>query len=83
MCEIVKSSTTTTMIAYKIQMTGITGWGDLKSSEDDGETYIVESFKTKKEAQQEINDIVESTGDDQSNYRIVNWLTPEDINFYN
>jgi len=71
------------MIAYKIQMAGITGWGDLKSSTDDGETYIVESFKTKKAAKQEINDIVESTGDDQSNYRIVGWLTPEDINFYN
>lgn len=64
-------------------MAGITGWGDLKSSEDDGETYIVESFKTKKQAQKEINDIVDSNGDDPSNYRIVNWLTPEDINFYN
>ena len=70
------------MIAYKIQIAAFSGWGDLKSSDDDGETYIVESFKTKKEAQEEINEIVESTDEDESNYRVVNWLTPEDINFY-
>lgn len=71
------------MIAYKIQMRGVAGWGDLKTSEDDGETYYVESFKTKEEAQEEINSIVEGLEEaDHSDYRVVNFITPEDETFY-
>ena len=71
------------MIAYKIQMRGVTGWGDLKTSEDNGETYYVESFKTKEEAIEEINSIVEGLNEsNHSNYRVVNFITPEEEIFY-
>ena len=64
-------------------MRGVTGWGDLKTSEDDGKTYYVESFKTKEEALEEINSIVEGLKEENhSNYRVVNFITPEEEIFY-
>ncbi len=67
---------------FKIQMKGVSGWGDLKTSYDDGLNYVTESYITEKDAQNEINDIVDGTEEEQSNYRIVEFNTPEDENFY-
>jgi hypothetical protein len=63
-------------------MNGVGGWGDLKTSYDDGLNYVTETYLTHQEAQNEINDLVESTGDSQSDYRIVDFNTPEEENFY-
>lgn len=63
-------------------MQGVGGWGDLKTSYDDGLNYVTETYITEQDAQNEINDIVESTNDDKSGYRVVDFNTPADENFY-
>lgn len=67
---------------FKIQIALPFGWADLKTSEDDGATYTVESFRTLKAAQKEIDDIVAATDGDPSEYRAVNWLVPQDGDLY-
>ena len=63
-------------------MLGVGGWGDLKTSYDDGLTYVTETYITEQDAQNEINEIVDSTDDDKSDYRVVDFNTPADENFY-
>ncbi len=72
---------TQTMQAFKIQIASVYGWSDLKSSIDD-EEYILETYNTKEEAINEMNDIVRSLNDDPSNYRVVNYLVQEDSDMY-
>jgi enamine deaminase RidA (YjgF/YER057c/UK114 family) len=72
---------TQTMQAFKIQIKSVYGWSDLKSSIDD-EEYILETYNTKEEAINEMNDIVRSLNDDPSNYRVVNYLVQEDSDMY-
>ena len=67
---------------FKIQMAGANGWGDVKSSIDDG-PYEVDLFSSKKDAKTEIKDLSSIDEDDISNYRIVTKETPQDIDFYN
>ena len=67
---------------YKIQTEGAFGWGDLKYSEDDGETYQVELFDTKEKAQEEINNILSEFGEAEDLYRIVTEDVLEDSNLY-
>ena len=67
---------------FKIQMKGVSGWGDLKTSYDDGLNYVTETYITEKEAQNEINDIVDGTEENKSDYRVVDFNTPADENFY-
>lgn len=69
------------MQAFKIQIKSVYGWSDLKSSIDD-EEYILETYRTKKEATDEMNDIVRSLNDDPENYRVVNYLVEEDSDIY-
>lgn len=63
-------------------MKGVSGWGDLKTSYDDGLNYVTETYITEQDAQNEINEIVDSTDDDKSDYRVVDFNTPPDENFY-
>jgi len=67
---------------FKIQMKGVSGWGDLKTSYDDGLNYVTETYITEQEAQNEINDIVEGTEENKSDYRVVDFNVPADENFY-
>lgn len=66
--------------AWKIQMAGANGWGDVKESEDDGETYVTCTYKTYEQAAEELAELREN--DKDTDYRIVETETPEDINFY-
>jgi hypothetical protein len=72
------------MQAFKIQIKSINGWSDLKCSDDDGqsEQYFVESFKTKEEAIEEMNSIIQALNDDPEGYRVVNWQVQEDFDLY-
>ncbi len=65
---------------WKIQMAGAHGWGDVKETEDDGETYVTCTYETYEEAAEELAELREH--DKTTNYRIVETETPEDINFY-
>jgi hypothetical protein len=67
---------------HKIQTEGAFGWGDLKYSEDDGETYQVELFDTKEKAQEELNTILSEFGEAEDLYRIVTEDVLEDSNLY-
>lgn len=70
------------MQAFKIQTAAPFGWADLKTSFDDGKTYVVEEYATKKEAWAEIYDIVLPTDGSASDYRVVTIDTPQDGDLY-
>ena len=71
------------MQAFKIQIRSVNGWSDLKYSDSELESErITETFFKKQEAINEMNDIVKALGDDPNDYRVVNYLTPEDDNLY-
>jgi hypothetical protein len=72
------------MLAYKIQIHTIGGWADLKSadSDDESQEYVLEVYKSKEEAIEEMNSIVEALQDDPNSYRVVNYLVPEETNLY-
>lgn len=67
---------------YKIQTEGAFGWGDLKYSEDNGETYQVDLFDTKEQADEELKNILSEFGENGDNYRIVTEDVLEDFNIY-
>jgi len=67
---------------YKIQTEGVFGWGDLKYSEDGGNTYKVDLYDTEEEARFELNSILSEFGEDSDGYRIVEESVEEDINIY-
>jgi hypothetical protein len=68
---------------YKIQTATLWGWSDLKTSVDGGE-YEVETFVSIKDAQDEIDMIVESLeeGEAPESYRVVERNTPQDVDLY-
>jgi hypothetical protein len=57
---------------YKIQVPAYCGWADLKTTEDDGTTYVVEVFDTAEEADAEL----ESLQDEMPNFE--GRVVPED-----
>jgi hypothetical protein len=67
---------------YKIQTEGAFGWGDLKYSEDNGETYQVDLYDTKEQAEEELKNILSEFEEDGDNYRIVTEDVLEDFNIY-
>ena len=67
---------------YKIQTEGAFGWGDLKYSEDNGETYQVDLYDTKEQADEELKNILSEFEEDGDNYRIVTEDVLEDFNIY-
>ena len=75
-----------TIPQYKIQTKTLWGWADLKTSttEDGVENYDyeVETFDSKQDAENEIQDIVDSLNDDGQLYRVVDSNTKEDIDIY-
>jgi hypothetical protein len=69
------------MKSFKIQVISMGGWSDLKSSID-GEKYLTETYKTKKEAMAEIHSFVEDTDSIMEDYRVVDSNIPEDFDLY-
>lgn len=69
---------------YKIQTASVNGWADLKFTVRDHPhpTYAIEEFASKKEATQEITDIVIATDGNFSEYRAVPIDTPQDDELY-
>lgn len=67
---------------YKIQTEGAFGWGDLKYSEDNGESYQVDLYDTKEQAEEELKNILSEFEEDGDNYRIVTEDVLEDFNIY-
>lgn len=67
---------------YKIQTEGAFGWGDLKYSEDNGETYQVDLYDSKEQADEELENILSEFGEDSEGYRIVTEDVVEDFNIY-
>lgn len=68
---------------YKIQIQAVNGWSDLKHSDDDGITYILDEYDSIEEAKKELEDIAGSFGDDpDEDYRIVPLDTDQDFNLY-
>lgn len=67
---------------YKIQAECAWGWGDLKYSEDGGETYQVELYETEEEAKEELECILDEILEDDNSYRIVTEDVLEDFNIY-
>lgn len=67
---------------YKIQTQSVSGWSDLKYSEDDGETYQVDLYNSKKEAIEEMKDIQSEFNDEDEMYRIVTEDVEEEFNLY-
>lgn len=64
---------------WKIQDQSIYGtWGDLKASDDDGETYHDDFYATKKEALAEARCL----GYPKRGYRVVPSDTPSHFDFY-
>lgn len=66
---------------FKIQTNSLWGWADLKFSED-GSNYETETFSSKKEAQEELDEILLASGDSKELYRIVGAGVQEDTNLY-
>lgn len=66
---------------YKIQTNTLWGWADLKFSED-GSPYETEIFDSKKEAKEELEEILISTEDSKELYRIIDSNTEEETNLY-
>jgi hypothetical protein len=77
-------STEQPMQTFKIQIMSVNGWSDLKMSDADEQTeeYIVEAFNTREEAIKEMKEIIKALNDDPQNYRVVNYLVPEEFNLY-
>lgn len=67
--------------SFKIQTLTMWGWADLKVSED-GENYEVETFDSVQDAQNEMNDMIESLKEDADLYRVVDSNIKQDINIY-
>lgn len=72
---------TTKKQKYKIQISTLWGWADLKASED-GHDYKTESFDSIKEAMDEINQMVEFLNEKEELHRVVVFEEPEDVNLY-
>jgi len=68
-------------MTFKIQTAGAYGWGDVKVAYDDSEDYEDWHFKTRKEAQAELEDF-RQIDPDLSDYRIVPTTTPSEEDFY-
>lgn len=66
---------------FKIQTSSLWGWADLKFSED-GSKYEVETFNSKREAQDELDEILLASGDSKELYRIVGAGVQEDADLY-
>jgi hypothetical protein len=66
---------------WKIQTESGNGWSDIKSSYGT-DFYKTEYFKTKPDAQSELNQLADIHGDPES-YRIVPAATEEDFDLYN
>lgn len=69
------------LTSYKIQLQTLWGWADLKSSEDGGD-YEVEFFDSVQDAQNELNDMVDSLNDSPELYRVVGSNEKQDIDLY-
>lgn len=67
---------------YKIQTKSLWGWADLKTSMN-GKDYEVETFHTEKDAEDEMNMIIDNLeGSSEDEYRIVSANTKQDIDLY-
>lgn len=66
---------------YKIQTNTLWGWADLKFSED-GSPYETEIFDSKKDAKDELDEILIASGDSKELYRIVEDNIQEETNLY-
>lgn len=75
------SSLAPSLESYKIQMQTLWGWADLKTS-DDGEPYKAEFYDSMQDAQNEMNDMLESLNEDAQLYRVVRSNTEEEIDIY-
>jgi hypothetical protein len=69
-------------VRYKIQTQSVSGWSDLKYSENDGETYQVDLYNSKEEAIEEMKDIQSEFNDEDEMYRIVTEDVEEEFNLY-
>jgi hypothetical protein len=67
--------------SFKIQTRTMWGWADLKTS-DNGEDYEVETFDSMEDAQNEMNDMIESLNEDADLYRVVDSNTEEEVDLY-
>jgi hypothetical protein len=65
---------------YKIQTGAVTGWADLKYSEDDGKTYHPDLYDTKAEALDALDSLVTDLDDFEG--RVVTEDTPQDFDLY-
>ena len=75
------SSLAPSLESYKIQMQSLWGWADLKTS-DNGEPYKAEFYDSIQDAQNEMNDMLESLNEDPQLYRVVSSDTKEEIDLY-
>jgi ubiquinone biosynthesis protein Coq4 len=66
---------------YKVQMLTLWGWADLKTSVD-GSDHEVEKFDSIQDAQNELQDMVDSMDDDPELYRVVESSVEEETNLY-
>jgi len=66
---------------YKIQMLSLWGWSDLKSSVD-GSDYEVEKFDSIQDAQNELQDFLDSMNEAPELYRVVESSIEEEVNLY-
>ncbi len=66
---------------WKIQTESGNGWSDIKFSSG-SDFYRTQYFKTKSDAQSELNELADIHGDPES-YRIVPAATEEDFDLYN
>jgi hypothetical protein len=67
---------------YKIQTQSVSGWSDLKYSENDGETYQVDLYNTEEEAIKEMKEIQSEFDDDDEMYRVVTEDVEEEFDLY-
>jgi hypothetical protein len=67
---------------YKIQTQSVSGWSDLKYSENDGETYQVDLYNTEEEAIKEMKEIQSEFDDDDEMYRVVTEDVKEEFDLY-
>lgn len=65
---------------YKIQVTGIAGWADLKYTDDDGKTYKPDIYDTKEEAEEELASITNDIPDFEG--RVVTENTEAECDLY-
>ena len=67
---------------YKIQTQSVSGWSDLKYSENEGETYHVDLYDTEEEAIEEMKEIQSEFDDDDDMYRVVTEDVEEEFDLY-